>query len=199
MTLNLHSYYNKTTLCTLADPPPLALPLFCNPPAGTPFPKLAYPLLKTKCTQTFITKANLDIHQTYAHIEVPQHICNKCEKEFNNNAELSTHILDKHNTNNWALLVGDSHVKTVKSRHIERKLKGNKLRNPAASSPREGSAYTTTRDWPNAHFPNSNLADRVPELLKERSYESIIVLTPSNNITNIDQLDWEDQNKLAIV
>ena len=152
----------------------------------------------TKCTQTFITKANLDIHQTDAHTEVPQHICNTCEKEFNNNAELSTHILDKHNTNNWALLVGDSHVKTVKSRHIERKLKGNKLRNPAASSPREGSAYTTTRDWPNAHFPNSNLADRVPELLKERSFESIIVLTPSNNITNIDQLDWEDQNKLAI-
>ena len=94
--------------------------------------------------------------------------------------------------------MGDSHVKTVKSRHIERKLKGNKLRNPAASSPREGAAYTTTRDWPNAHFPNSNLAERVPELLNERSYESLIVLTPSNNIKNVENLDWEVQNRLAI-
>ena len=151
-----------------------------------------------KCTQSFINKANLDIHKAESHTEVSHHICNECEKEFNNEVELSIHISDKHNTHNWALLVGDSHVKTVKSRHIERKLKGNKLRNPAASSPRDGSAYTTTRDWPNAHFPNSNLAERVPELLNERSYESLIVLTPSNNIKNVENLGWEDQNRLAI-
>ena len=118
--------------------------------------------------------------------------------EFGNKAELKAHGLDKHTTSDWVLLVGDSHVKSVKSRQIERKLKGNKLGNPAASSPREASAYTTTRDWPNARFPDSNLTERIPKLLSERAFGSLIVLTPSNNIKNIEHLDWEEQNKLAM-
>ena len=114
--------------------------------------------------------------------------------EFGNKAELKAHGLDKHTTSDWVLLVGDSHVKSVKSRQIERKLKGNKLRNPAASSPREASAYTTTRDLPNARFPDSNLTERIPKLLSERAFGSLIVLTPSNNIKNIEHLDWEEEN-----
>ena len=155
------------------------------------------------CSQGFITKNSLDVHTTEVHPEAtPQtelcHICNKCQKEFTNKVELNTHISEKHKHNNWALLVGDSHVKSIQSRHLEKKLKGNKLRNPAASSPREGSAYTTTRDWPNAYYPDSNLTERVPELLNERSYKSLIMLTPSNNIKNIENLGRDEQNKLAI-
>ena len=151
-----------------------------------------------KCSQGFTTKNKLDHHTREAHTVASGHICMTCEKEFTHKDELTKHISDKHTNNDWALLIGDSHVKSIKSRHIEKKLRGNKLRNPAASSPREGSAYTTTCDWPNAHIPDSNLAERVPELLNERSYGSLIVLTPSNNITNIENLDREEQNRLAI-
>ena len=111
-----------------------------------------------------------------------KHSCENCETDFKSKADLTKHITVKHPLRDWALLVGDSHVKSVNSRYIERRLKGNRLRNPAASSPREGSSYTTTRDWPGAQFPDSNLADRVPKLLKERPYKSMVVLTPSNNI-----------------
>ena len=154
-----------------------------------------------KYPESFLSKNGLDSHKAQVHTDVPPHsqkICTKCEMEFENEADLKTHISDKHISSEWALLIGDSRVKSVKSRQIERKLKGNKLRNPAASSPREGSAYTTTRDWPNARFPDSNLTERIPELLSERAFGSLIVLTPSNNIKNIEHMDWEEQNKLSI-
>ena len=82
----------------------------------------------------------------------------------------------------WGLLVGDSHVKYVNSRTVEKKLKGKRLRNPALTKPKEASAYTTTRYWPEAKFPDSNLEDRVPKLLSEREYKYMITLAPSNNI-----------------
>ena len=126
-----------------------------------------------------------------------KHSCENCETDFKSKADLTKHITVKHPSRDWVLLVGDSHVKSVNSRYIERRLKGNRLRNPAASSPREGSSYTTTRDWPGAQFPDSNLADRVPKLLKERPYKSMVVLTPSNNIKNIENLEAEEQKKLA--
>ena len=109
-------------------------------------------------------------------------------------------MTERHSTEatGWSLLVGDSHVKSVKSRQIEKVMTGNRLRNPAASSPREGSAYTTTSEWPGARYPDSNLAERLPALLKERPYNSLIVLTPSNNITNIEDFDNEEQNELAV-
>ena len=98
----------------------------------------------------------------------------------------------------WCLPVGDSHTKSVKTRRIERKLKGNGLRNPAQSSPKAASAYTTTRDWPGALYPDNNLAESVPKLLNERAYKSIIVLTPSNNIKNVENMDNNKQNELAV-
>ena len=123
--------------------------------------------------------------------------CDNCETDFKSKADLTKHIAVQHPTRDWTLLVGDSHVKSVNSRHIERRLKGNRLRNPAASSPREGSAYTTSKNWPGAQFPDSNLAERVPKLLSERPYKNIIVLTPSNNIKNIENLEAEEQKKFA--
>ena len=142
--------------------------------------------------------------------------CNKCHMEFSSIPNLKAHkvaihepktgdVIDVENTESegtaktkWCLLVGDSHTKSVKTRRIERKLLGNRLRNPAQSSPRAGSAYTTTPNWPGALYPDSNLAERVPKLLNERPYNSMIVLTPSNNIKNVEHLDTNKQNELAV-
>ena len=142
--------------------------------------------------------------------------CDKCHKEFSSFSNLKKHkkvahepktnkVIEIEDTDSegtvntdWCLLVGDSHTKSVKTRRIERKLKGNRLRNPAQSSPKAGSAYTTTRDWPGALYPDSNLAERVPKLLNERAYKSMIVLTPSNNITNVENMDTNKQNELAV-
>ena len=97
----------------------------------------------------------------------------------------------------WGLLVGDSHVKYVNSRTVEKKLKGKRLRNPALTKPKEASAYTTTRYWPEAKFPDSNLEDRVPKLLSEREYKYMITLAPSNNIKNIENMESVEQYKMA--
>ena len=96
------------------------------------------------------------------------------------------------------LLIGDSHVRTVQARRLENKLAGGRLTVPAAQSPREGSAYTTTRQWPGAFYPDSNLAERLPALLAKQPCKSIIVLTPSNNIKNLEKLDSYEQSELAI-
>ena len=100
----------------------------------------------------------------------------------------------------WTLLVGDSHVKSVNTRAVEKALnqKKNRLRNPAFAKPKEGSAYTTTRFSPNAKYPENNLENKLPELLNERPYKNVIVLTPSNNITNIKEMPNEEQNQLAV-
>ena len=126
--------------------------------------------------------------------------CAECQQDFSTKNDQNKHIAERHlkETTGWSLLVGDSHVKSIKSRQIEKVLKGNRLRNPAASSPREGSAYTTSREWPGARYPDSNLAERVPVLLNERPYSSLIVLTPSNNITNIENFDSQEQNELTV-
>jgi hypothetical protein len=72
-----------------------------------------------KCSQSFITKSKLDLHTTEVHTEGSGHICTKCETEFTYEVELNKHISDKHINNDWALLIGDSHVKALNSRHIE--------------------------------------------------------------------------------
>ena len=51
--------------------------------------------------------------------------------------------------------------------------KGKKLSNPASARPSEASAYTTTKYWPNAKYPSSNLEDRVPKLLNEKKYSNL--------------------------
>ena len=145
-----------------------------------------------------------------------RHNCDDCNKEFSSFFDLKEHkkaahqpktnkVVEIEDTNregtvntDWCLLVGDSHTKSVKTRRIERKLKGNRLRNPAQSSPKAASAYTTTRDWPGALYPDNNLAESVPKLLNEREYKSIIVLTPSNNIKNVENMDNNKQNELAV-
>ena len=148
-----------------------------------------------KCNKIFDSEATLRSRATEEHFH-----CIECNKDFLTKTDKIKHMAEQHtkDKSEWSLLVGDSHVKAINGRQIEKVLKGNRLRNPAKSSPKEGSAYTTTRDWPGALYPDSNLAERVPALLKERQYNSLIVLTPSNNITNIEHSDKEEQNERAI-
>ena len=116
--------------------------------------------------------------------------------------DLKVHTKDKHKQQaashvDWGLIVGDSHIKSVQTRRLEKACRGKRLRNPAKTSQKEGSAYTTTKYWPNARFPESNLEERVPKLLSERKYDYMITLTPSNNIKNIENMEANEQYKLA--
>ena len=128
--------------------------------------------------------------------------CNICKKDFTNAHILRKHMTDKHNLSSankvdWGLIIGDSHIKSVQTRRLEKACKGGRLRNPASTKPKTGSAYTTSRYWPNAHFPESNLEDRVPKLLGERNYDYMITLTPSNNIKNAEGRENKEQFKMA--
>ena len=117
-----------------------------------------------------------------------RHNCDDCNKEFSSFSDLKEHkkaahqpktneVIEIEDTNregtvntDWCLLVGDSHTKSVKTRQIERKLKGNGLRNPAQSSPKAGSAYTTTRDWPGCFIPTTTWLKVSPScLMKEHT------------------------------
>ena len=178
------------------------------------------------CSYSNTSVHNVNKHVQDQHKE--RYACNKCDKEFSSHDTLKSHIKEVHEktihstprrrpvtlvdieepevekrtepTPAWTLLVGDSHVKSVKARAVEKALnqKENRLRNPAFAKPKEGSAYTTTRHWPNAKYPENNLEDMLPKLLKERPYKNAIVLTPSNNITNVKEMPKEEQNQLAV-
>ena len=128
--------------------------------------------------------------------------CELCRQHFTSITELNKHITENHVQQNQkstetGLLIGDSHIKSVSNRILERACKGQRLRNPARTKPSEGSAYTTTRYWPNAKFPDSNLEERLPKLLREKPYEYMITLTPSNNISNVKEMENQMQYKHA--
>ena len=76
--------------------------------------------------------------------------CELCRQHFTSKTELNKHMTDNHAQQNkksteMGLLIGDSHVKSVSNRILERACRGQRLRNPARTKPSEGSAYTTTR------------------------------------------------------
>ena len=138
------------------------------------------------CQEKFKTRSDLDGHMKINHLpekEPPIEIVD---------------IEDNDEESGWNLIVGDSHIKSLNMRKLENALKGKRLSNPAASKPREASAYTTTKYWPNAKWPESNLEDRVPQLLSEKKYSNLIVLTPSNNLKNIEDMPENEQNQMAI-
>ena len=107
-------------------------------------------------------------------------------------------IEDSEDEPEWSLIIGDSHIKSLNMRKLESALKGKKLSNPASARPSEASAYTTTEYWPNAKYPSSNLEDRVPKLLNEKKYSNLIVLTPLNNIKNIEDMPKDQQDKMTV-
>ena len=166
-----------------------------------------------------------------------QIICDFCEVLTETTNEMETHIKNVHtpppqplepteptrsvnketaNIGN-TLLIGDSHIRSMNLKAIE-KVTGGKLYTPGYLGGRRGRAYCSTKDWPEAIFPCSNLTDRVPELLagkerdlmkaghgrvsggapQERIYTNLIMQAPCNDISNLSDIgDQETQYAMA--
>jgi hypothetical protein len=109
---------------------------------------------------------------------------------------MNNHMADIHvskmKTNN-TLLLADSHTKYQNPRVIEKALRG-RLFAPGYIHPGEHRAYCSTRDWPNAHYPENNLEDKVMELLRLREHSYLMYGAPGNDITNIG--DIKDKSEL---
>ena len=165
----------------------------------------------------------------------PRIKCNLCEVTSENTEEIQTHMKTAHRptiqpteTDNLStkrpmrskkntLLIGDSHIRTMNLNAIEKSV-GGKVYTPGYLGGRRGRAYCSTRDWPEAVYPASNLTDRVPELLagrerahmvaghgrvaggapQERVYSYLILQAPCNDISNLEMIqDQETQYAMA--
>ena len=147
-----------------------------------------------KCRLEFQSEAELNSHTANQHVFK----CNDCSYEAHSPTIMDNHTNEKHS---WSktediLLVLDSHANTVKPRTIERRLKG-KLFAPCYSRPKEGRAYCSTSSWPNAKYPENSMETKVKELLKVRPYRGAVMMAPCNDISNIKDLRWEEQYRMA--
>ena len=98
------------------------------------------------------------------------------------------------------------------------KATGGKLYTPRYLGGRRGRAYCSTKDWPEAVFPASNLVERVPQLLagkereqmvaghgrvagaapQDRFYSNLVIQAPCNDISNLLEIgDQETQYTMA--
>ena len=125
--------------------------------------------------------------------------CAECRYKCSNQDKLSRHANMKHNRvylgPQRTLLVGDSRVKSLDPRVIEKALGDGLLYVPGSlkiplqpqgqSRGHPGRAYCSSRDWPYSKFPAASLEDRVPELLAVRNYTNLVVQAPCSDITNI--------------
>ena len=109
------------------------------------------------------------------------------------------HIKNKQNkykkSSNW-FLVGDSHINSNKLRMVEKVTEG-KLFCKGFAHPKEGRAYCSSKDWPNAKYPGNNHTEMLPKLLIERPYTGGIILCPGNDISNLTKLDKAKQKIMA--
>ena len=125
--------------------------------------------------------------------------CDKCKHSATSNQNLSHHKKVEHgrytNLPNW-FLVGDSHLNTLNNREVEKATKG-RLFCPGFVRPKEGRAYCSTKDWPNAKFPDNSHTEIIPKILSDRKYEGGIVLCPTNDITNTKTFPQAQQYTMA--
>ena len=125
--------------------------------------------------------------------------CHQCRHRASSNELLRQHIAVEHNRYvnlpNW-FMVGDSHLNTVDNRMVEKATKG-KLFCPGSIHPKEGRAYWSTRQWPNAKFPDNNHTEMVPRLLSQRPFKGGIILAPGNDISNLVNFSEAEQYSMA--
>ena len=122
-----------------------------------------------------------------------------------NKRRMSNHVGNMHNGSKSSstpltLLVGDSHLNSLNLRQVEEVL-GRKasLIAPGATRPREDRAYCSSPDWPGARFPQNSLQQMVPEQLGEREYTNLILLAPTNDITNLREIvSRTERERLAV-
>ena len=131
--------------------------------------------------------------------------CDECSHKARSLLKLDGHINASHVRPNHfqslspaTLLVGDSHLKSLKRRWcVEKGLGGKgKLYIPGLTNPSEDRAYCSTRDWPGAWHPENSLEEVLPRLLSERPYSSAIILTSCNDITNIRGFSSLEEQRL---
>ena len=98
------------------------------------------------------------------------------------------------------LLVGDSHLNSLNLRQVEEVLgRRARLIAPGAVRPREDRAYCSSPDWPGARYPQNSLQQMVPEQLGERVYTNLILLAPTNDISNLRDIEGKrERERLAV-
>ena len=189
-----------------------------NKPTTKEEPKKREPVTTTNSTvkKKQTNKSNIQIK------------CDHCDVLTSTLSEMSIHEKTVHNPQMQSiksdepklkntLLIGDSHIRSMNLKIIE-KATGGKLYTPGYLGGRRGRAYCSTRDWPEAMFPASNLTERVPQLLagkershmvaghgrvsgaapQERVYNNLILQASCNDISNLGDIgDQETQYTMA--
>ena len=156
------------------------------------------------CDNVFSTENGVKEHMQKEHTKsekanTSQFPCKKCSHVLSSKESLHHHIKVEHsiyvNLPNW-FLIGDSHLNSVKGRMVEKATRG-KLFCKGFAHPKQGRAYCSSKNWPNAKYPANNHTDMVPKLLSERPYNGGIILCPGNDISNISHMDKADQYSMA--
>jgi hypothetical protein len=159
-----------------------------------------------KCSHKFDSNNELKDHMTHVHnnnnSSAPFNY-DKCNEAFPSKNELKLHTGNTHVSQMKAkntLLVADSHSKHQNPRLIEREaLGGQGLFAPSFMHPRSGRAYCSSPDWPNSYYPENNLKDKIPELLRSREHSLLIFGAPGNDISNIGSMESQSERyRLAV-
>ena len=183
------------------------------------------------CEVITTTSSEMKAHERDIHRpSIIQFKCRFCEVRTATSSEMRTHETNVHSppatakalnkvgtTTKNTLLIGDSHIRTMNLKAIEKATGGN-LYTPGYLGGRRGRAYCSTSDWPEAMFPASNLTERVPQLLagkerahmvaghgrvsgaapQERVYNNLIIQASCNDISNLGEIgDQETQYTMA--
>ena len=159
-------------------PQPTPVPQPAPVPKPTPVIKPLFPPQKPKQSETWA--------------------CPQCKFKSNSLATLDSHLDTKHSSpkkeKEVTLMIGDSTMKTVNGRVVERALGGGGLvtgRSAASSSRRSpraghpGRAYNSAPNWPGSVFPQSSFQDVVPRLLARGKYRNLVLQSPTSDITNL--------------
>ena len=72
---------------------------------------------------------------------------------------------------------------------------GGQAGHPGATRPAEDRAYCSTPEWPEARYLQNSLKQIVPELLGERRYSSLIMMAPSNDISNLREVESRQERE----
>lgn len=117
--------------------------------------------------------------------------CPSCKNVYKSLGELDMHIGEPHpkKVHQNTILIGDSNLKSVSRRLLEKVHNGKGIFCPGMVNARNSRTYNSDGNWPNAKFKENNYKDIAPQLLKERKYDNIILMAPTSDITNLKVFD----------
>ena len=91
---------------------------------------------------------------------------------------------------------GGQPPKHGKNWEVDNIIKG-RLLCPGSTNPKTSRALLLYKRLPNAKFPNNNHSEIIHRILSERPFEDGIVLCPSNDISNIAQIQPNNLPSIA--